>query len=93
LLQLFVGSVQAKNAKNTLFVVLANVFMACLAFYICGFAAAFGGTYGDAAKGNRFIGWGGFFLKGLSPSELGVWLFQFAVRPYWLPSQHHLECT
>lgn len=80
MLQLSIGAVQAKNAKNIMLLILLDACFGCLAFYFVGFALAYGGTYGDETKANKFIGWGGFALQGLPRADWYMWFFQYAVR-------------
>jgi ammonium transporter, Amt family len=66
------GSVRRKNVTNTL---LKNVLDACvtsIAFYVMGYALAFGGD--DATKGATFIGTKNFLLLG--EVDFAVWFFQ-----------------
>jgi Ammonium Transporter Family len=73
--QLSVGSVRSKNAKN---IILKNLLDACfgaITFYLVGFGFAFGED-----KGNNFIGWQGFALNSYAKNLWYNWLFQFAVR-------------
>jgi ammonium transporter, Amt family len=74
--QLSVGSVRSKNAKN---IVLKNLLDACfgaLTFYLIGYGFAFGSD----SKGNDFIGWSGFALNSEAKSAWYNWFFQFTVR-------------
>eukprot|EP00892_Ulva_mutabilis_P004947 jgi/Ulvmu1/2824/UM142_0022.1 len=75
---LSVGAVRSKNAKNIILKILLDACFGALAFYLCGFAFAYGGTYGDAGGSNAFIGWGGFALNGLPKADWYMWFFQFA---------------
>lgn len=75
---LSVGAVRSKNAKNIILKILLDACFGALAFYLVGFAFAYGGTYGEAGGGNSFVGWGGFALNGLPKSEWYMWFFQFA---------------
>jgi ammonia channel protein AmtB len=73
--QLSVGSVRSKNAKN---IVLKNLLDACfgsLAFYLVGYGFAFG----DADHGNDFIGWNGFALNNYPKADWYNWFWQFTV--------------
>ena len=82
-LQLSVGSVRSKNAKN---IVLKNLLDACfgaVCFYLIGYGLAYGGE----DHGNDFIGWNGFALNNLPKSEWFGWFFQFAVRSQF-PSEN-----
>ena len=58
---------------------LKNLLDACfgaICFYFVGYGFAYGGD-----NGNKFIGYGGFVLKGEDRSAWYNWFFQFAVRP------------
>uniref|UniRef100_A0A7S3DLT4 Ammonium transporter n=1 Tax=Palpitomonas bilix TaxID=652834 RepID=A0A7S3DLT4_9EUKA len=66
-----VGSVRAKNAINIALKNTIDVSLGGLAFWIMGWALA----YGDA-NGNGFIGGSEFFLIG--QKDFALWLFQFA---------------
>lgn len=79
-MQLSVGAVRSKNAKNIILKILLDACFGALAFYLCGFAFAYGGTYGVSGGSNAFVGWGGFALNGLPKSDWYMWFFQFAVR-------------
>jgi hypothetical protein len=77
--QLSVGSVRSKNAKN---IVLKNLLDACfgaICFYLLGYGFAYGGANG---KGNSFMSWGPFALKHEDQSAFYSWFFQFAVCCY-----------
>ena len=77
IVQLSVGSVRSKNAKN---IVLKNLLDACFGaifFYLIGYG--FAGVASDS-PGGKFIGWGPFALEGEPTSGWGGWFFQFAVR-------------
>lgn len=82
-LQLSVGSVRSKNAKN---IVLKNLLDACfgaVCFYLLGYGFAYGGDNDEGDTGNNFIGWSQFALNsesGLAKSGWYGWFFQFAVR-------------
>lgn len=68
------GSIRAKNVKN---VILWNLLDSCgggLAFWVCGYAFAYGG---DDDGDMTFIGNKGFFLKN-TEVRLENWFFQFA---------------
>ena len=57
---------------------LKNLLDACfgaICFYFIGYGFAYGGD-----NGNKFIGYGGFVLKGEDRSAWYNWFFQFAVR-------------
>jgi ammonium transporter, Amt family len=57
---------------------LKNLLDACfgaLCFYFVGYGFAYGGD-----SGNKFIGYGGFVLKGEARDAWYGWFFQFAVR-------------
>jgi ammonium transporter, Amt family len=77
--QLSVGAVRATNAKNIMLLILLDACFGCLAFYLIGFALAYGGTFGDETKANEFIGWGAFALKDLPKEDWYMWFFQYAV--------------
>ena len=71
-MQLSVGSIRSKNAKN---IILKNLLDACfgaICFYLVGYAFAYGGD-----SGNAFIGWSGFALNGIGKSDFQGWFFQF----------------
>jgi ammonium transporter, Amt family len=76
-MQLSVGSVRSKNAKN---IVLKNLLDACfgaICFYLIGYGFAYGGD-----DGNNFIGYSGFGLNQEAKSSWYGWFFQFAVCRY-----------
>ena len=78
-MQLSVGSVRSKNAKN---IVLKNLLDACfgaVCFYLVGYGFAYGGN-----RGNTFIGYGPFGLRGEARSAFFSWFFQFAVCSHFL---------
>lgn len=75
------GSVRAKNAKNIILLNLLDACFGCMAWYITGFAFAFGdpaanedGTYPYMTP---FIGDRFFFQHGLPRSQYATWFFQF----------------
>ena len=75
------GSVRAKNAKNIILLNLLDACFGCIAWYITGFAFAFGdpvanedGSYPWYAP---FIGHKYFCQSGLPAGRLGFWFFQF----------------
>lgn len=71
------GSIRAKNVKN---VILWNLLDSCgggIAFWVCGYAFAYGGDRdGETAK--TFVGNRGFFLKNDDSIAFENWFFQFA---------------
>jgi ammonium transporter, Amt family len=77
-MQLSVGSVRSKNAKN---IILKNLLDACfgaICFYFVGYAFAFGGDV-NKNKGNVFIGWEGFALNNISKAIVHKWFWQYTV--------------
>jgi Amt family ammonium transporter len=78
LLQLSVGAVRSKNAKNIILKILLDVCIGAVAFYLFGFAFAYGGDFGNT-NGGTFIGHGGFALNKIPKSDWYMWFFQFAV--------------
>ena len=87
-LQLSVGAVRAKNAKNIILKILLDACFGALAFYIFGFAFAYGGDFDNSGKGNSFVGYGGFALNDVAKTQWYNWFFQWAVRR---PARRH--CT
>ena len=85
--QLSVGAVRAKNAKNILLVILMDASFAMVMFYLSGWAFAYGGSFGNEKLGNRFIGFGGFALHDLPREDWYMFFFQYTVR--LLLSSHH----
>lgn len=80
-MQLSVGSIRGKNAKN---IILKNLLDACFGaifFYLIGFGFAYGGDYGGSDNGNKFIGWDHFAFSNFPREDYYSWFFQFAVRP------------
>eukprot|EP00887_Chlorella_sp_A99_P007406 scaffold2.g7406.t1 len=77
------GSVRAKNAKNIILLNLLDACFGCLAWYLLGWAFAYGdpqldqatGTY--PARGNPFIGNRYFVQAGLDRMSYVQWFFQF----------------
>mmetsp|Transcript_20632 Transcript_20632/g.37208 ORF Transcript_20632/g.37208 Transcript_20632/m.37208 type:complete len:691 (+) Transcript_20632:222-2294(+) len=77
------GSVRRKNVQNTL---LKNLLDACgsgIAFFVCGYAFAYGGTDGiilpkdfNQPHENTFIGTENFFL--IDHENYAFWMYQFA---------------
>jgi len=70
------GSIRSKNVKNVL---LWNLLDSCgggIAFWITGYAFAYGGDDGETNK-TTFIGLANFFLMG-DDINYAVWFFQFA---------------
>jgi ammonium transporter, Amt family len=80
-MQLSVGAVRSKNAKNICLKILLDACFSALAYYLVGFALAFGGTYTDDSMGNAFIGYSGFALHGTPIDNWYHFFFQFAVLP------------
>ena len=75
--QLSVGSIRSKNAKN---IVLKNLLDACFGaifFYLLGYGFAYDGP---KSRGNKFMSYGPFALRDEPISAWGGWFFQFAVR-------------
>jgi ammonia channel protein AmtB len=66
------GSVRIKNVQNTMLKNLLDASGAALAFWLVGYAFAFGGQ--DTQEGTTFIGYEGFFKLGSSPA---LWFFQY----------------
>lgn len=79
-MQLSVGAVRSKNAKNIILKILLDACFGAICFYIFGFAFAYGGDFGNEGQANGFIGYGGFALNGVPKSDWFMWFFQFAVR-------------
>ena len=77
--QLSIGAVRAKNAKNILLVILMDASFAMVMFYICGWAFAYGGSFGDEKLGNKFIGFEGFGLNNLPRQDWYMFFFQYTV--------------
>ena len=71
--QLSVGAVRAKNAKNILLLILLDACFGMLVFYTIGWGFAYGGGShgGKEGEANKFIGHGGFALSDL-PRELSL---------------------
>ena len=71
------GSIRAKNVKNVL---LWNLLDSCgggLAFWMTGFAFAYGGDNADKDE-KTFVGSTDFFLRNDENIDYHVWFFQFA---------------
>ena len=68
------GSVRIKNVQNTMLKNLLDTCGAAIAFFMVGYAFAFGGQ--DTTTGTTFIGTENFFMYNI-PSY-SFWLFQFA---------------
>lgn len=70
-----VGGVQAKNSQTVLSKNLLGIFVGGFAFYAFGFAFAYG------PEGNRFIGFGHFFLRRTSSdahfTSYSIWFLEF----------------
>mmetsp|Transcript_15514 Transcript_15514/g.35765 ORF Transcript_15514/g.35765 Transcript_15514/m.35765 type:complete len:533 (-) Transcript_15514:373-1971(-) len=66
------GSVRLKNVQNTMLKNLLDACGAALAFYLVGYAFAFGGQ--DDTANTTFIGYRGFASTGLSAS---FWFFEY----------------
>ena len=79
-MQLSIGAVRAKNAKNILLVILMDASFAMVMFYFCGWAFAYGGSFGNEDLGNKFIGFGGFALHNLPRQDWYMFFFQYTVR-------------
>ena len=75
------GSVRAKNAKNIILLNLLDACFGCFAWYITGYAFAFGdpalGADGEySSAGNAFIGHRYFAQANLPRADLVKWFFQ-----------------
>ena len=69
------GAVRKKNVQNTMLKNLLDACGAALAFFVIGYAFAFGGD--DPSSGHKtFIGTSNFFL--MDVDDLAFWLFQYA---------------
>lgn len=66
------GSVRLKNVQNTMLKNLLDACGAALAFYVVGYAFAFGGQ--EETTATTFLGYKGFASAGLSPS---FWFFEY----------------
>ena len=77
--QLSIGSVRTKNAKNIAIKILLDLCLGGLAWYVFGYAFCFGGTYGNTDKANSFIGYTGFALNQIPKSSYWHWFFELAV--------------
>jgi ammonium transporter, Amt family len=80
--QLSVGAVRAKNAKNIMLVIMLDASIGMVMFYFCGWSFAYGGSYGKEGLGNKFIGYGGFALNDLPREDWYMFFFQYTVRSY-----------
>ncbi|CAB9512989.1 Ammonium transporter 1 member [Seminavis robusta] len=69
------GAVRKKNVGNTMLKNLLDACGAALAFFIVGYAFAFGGDDPESTK-KTFIGTSNFFL--MDVEDLAFWLFQYA---------------
>ena len=69
------GAVRKKNVQNTMLKNLLDACGAALAFFILGYAIAFGGDDASIPK-KTFIGTTNFFL--MDVDDLAFWLFQYA---------------
>jgi Amt family ammonium transporter len=85
------GSVRAKNAKNIILLNLLDACFGCMAWYVCGYAFAFGdpslgadGVYTGA--GSPFIGHRFFAQAGMPAGDLVKWFFQFTFAATCEPS-------
>mmetsp|Transcript_6405 Transcript_6405/g.11569 ORF Transcript_6405/g.11569 Transcript_6405/m.11569 type:complete len:509 (+) Transcript_6405:101-1627(+) len=65
------GAVRTKNTKNVLLKNLLDACVGAIAYYICGFAFAFGTT------ANSFIGHSDFCLSQSGPTRFWFWFFQW----------------
>eukprot|EP00184_Porphyridium_aerugineum_P005113 CAMPEP_0184695302 /NCGR_PEP_ID=MMETSP0313-20130426/2982_1 /TAXON_ID=2792 /ORGANISM="Porphyridium aerugineum, Strain SAG 1380-2" /LENGTH=538 /DNA_ID=CAMNT_0027153735 /DNA_START=234 /DNA_END=1850 /DNA_ORIENTATION=+ len=65
------GSVRTKNTKNVLLKVLMDACVGAIAYYITGFAFAFG------TSSNSFIGHSDFCLAGTDASLYYLWFFEY----------------
>ena len=74
------GSVRVKSTTNILMCIVLDACMCCMAWWIAGWAFAYGGTYeGSTASLNGFIGaefFVGFGFETVWPAH--EWFFQFA---------------
>lgn len=68
-----VGCVRVKNTKSILLKNTMDICVSAIAFWMCGFAFAFG-VDDDGEVDNDFIGWGNFFLEDL---EIGANTYAF----------------
>uniref|UniRef100_A0A146LL84 Ammonium transporter n=2 Tax=Lygus hesperus TaxID=30085 RepID=A0A146LL84_LYGHE len=64
------GAVRTKNATNIIMKNLLDLFICCLAYYMVGYALAYG-------QGNPFLGYSFWAGIGLPDSKLSHWFFQF----------------
>ncbi|XP_052799000.1 putative ammonium transporter 1 [Mya arenaria] len=65
------GSVRSKNVTNILIKNVIDSFIAGVAYWIFGFALAYG-------EGNKFIGYSNFALKGVPTTEYANFFFQYS---------------
>ncbi|KDD76492.1 ammonium transporter, partial [Helicosporidium sp. ATCC 50920] len=77
------GAVRAKNAKNIILLNLLDACLGCVAWYLTGFAFAYGDpapnaddTY-DVSSTTAFIGHRFFAMSGLPRTSFVSWFFQF----------------
>lgn len=99
ILQVEVGCVRAKNAKNTVIMTLLDAAFAAIGWWLTGFAFAFGDPLSAGpmrsviGPGNGFIGYKYFVLTDYPGDMWPFWLFQYAVRVVDMRCGHHCRTT
>ena len=83
---LSIGCVRTRFAKHIAILILVDACASAVAYYLFGYAFAFGDTQtvvdgSITYSGNPFLGTNFFAMSGLPHDEWYLWLFQWSVRP------------